>query len=233
MEDIQTLLFFATQRSGHHAVMNWLFHQLPCKCIHYNDIRMKPFIRGFIDENIIKTIYKEESQGEGIIAFNFEMVGVKSLDKLVTSPLIVGKTREIIILRDIYNTVSSAIRKMSEDKLVKLRDLWIENAKGILEDKREHILFNRWFSDEQYRVEICEKMFDVPYGDQGLDEIPVFGDGSSFQKKKKGEPLIGQNLDVLKRYKDIPKKQKQIYTNLCHGSEIREMNEKLFGFYAV
>lgn len=234
--DCDTLLFFSTRRSGHHAVMNWFLHQAPFNTTFYNDVPYDYIIKGEIPKIIAKIRYNENLE-KHVDCFNFELTPISKLDKIKESDLINGNVKEIIILRDIYNTMASTLRRFKrrqrnqniQQKTVSdLRDLWIEQAKAIL-DGHDHILFNRWFSDEEYRKKICEDMLDVEYSEKGLQDVPKFGEGSSYDAMSKNHKA--QKMDVLNRYKNVV--DKNLYTLYCHGDEIRKLNKELFGFAAV
>jgi hypothetical protein len=86
-----------------------------------------------------------------------------------------------------------------------LRDVWISFAKEALCDthilqNRVFINFNKWFGDIEYRMQISRNL-GLVFNDAGINTVPEFGDGSSFD----GTAFNGQaqNMNVLNRWRDF------------------------------
>lgn len=89
--------------------------------------------------------------------------------------------------------------------------------------KAKVILYNRWFTDEQYRQEIAD-FFEMPSIHQSFEKVPDAGGGSTFE----GTSFDGkaQQMKVLERWKAARKDEG--YLKRIDG-EMRRYGRDLFG----
>lgn len=218
MED---LVFIAPQRSGHHAIINWIAKQHPALITHYNDIRGR-------EKGNRQTKYG--GRGGNCNFFNVEnTVYLKALDLINKNKIIQKKAKKILVLRDCYNNFASAmiylLKKKSRARLQRVVDTWISIAKQIINDDNVDyfILYDQWFSDVNYRKQICDDL-GLEFTDNGLQEVRNFGGGSSFDGTKMNKNA--QNMSVLRRYERYQnnKDYLKLFTD-----EIKEYNKIIFG----
>ena len=89
------------------------------------------------------------------------------------------------------------------------------------------ILYNKWFTDQEYRKEISKKL-RLEFTDNGLQYVNNFGFGSSFDKKKyQGN---AQAMKVNERWRQIMKHEKgrSYMKELRDDSELMQYVEALF-----
>lgn len=190
-------LIAGTKRSGHHAVITWLANQMPETVRHYNDILYEPFSHG---EVVCKSRPGDTYIGnvEKRNIYSMEDIPLQKLQSLNNLELEI-----IIVLRDIRNTLASDIKACAPRSVNKhlgiLTTVWKEYAFNYINNPQEYyILFDRWFNDREYRTQICE-VLNVPFSDKGLNKVPDYGGGSSFDRTKFDGKA--QKMDVLNRWK--------------------------------
>jgi len=95
----------------------------------------------------------------------------------------------VVVLRDFKNWIASCIKMAGRDgklydKLVndKKINMYKDHCKFFFESSDiEYILFNRWFSSEEYRRELAERL-NLTFTDTAINQGSPFGGGSSFDK---------------------------------------------------
>lgn len=145
----------------------------------------------------------------------------------------VGRSRErsdVLILRDPYNLFASRLRNPTG--LVPPRSamrIWKQHARQFAERPRQlrHnpvlIVYNRWFSDREYRRHIAEQL-GLPFTDAGRLEVPACNGGSSFDGMAYRHRA--DRMNVLRRwqhYVDVP-----AYTELFDAS-VMHLARRIFG----
>lgn len=218
MIDIDTLVFFATQRSGHHAVMNWIMEQIPYQCNHYNQSHIETLKHR-------KKISKEYpgDKLKIINVYNFE--NPTDIKEILSNPFFEGKkVKSFIVLRDYYNTMASAFKGPKTKRREYIKNSWIYLAEKTINKEFNVILYNEWFKSSRYRKSICENL-QIEYGEKGLKHVTKYGGGSSFDILTfDGE---ANRMHVLIRYEKYIKNQD--YLDLCEDP-IPKLNKELFGF---
>ncbi|MFW6129651.1 MAG: hypothetical protein ACOC56_00615 [Atribacterota bacterium] len=150
--------------------------------------------------------------------------------------------KNIIVMRDPFNHFASRFKKnlkhkkdrprrhASNKKLIdKFKPLWIKYAKEVLGDTnyipdKYVILYNKWFTDIEYRKKICED-FGVQCDDAHREYIPKFGCGSSFSScLKQGH---GSNLDVLNRWQVF--EDNSSFRECFQDKILYKLSERIFG----
>jgi hypothetical protein len=214
-------LIAGTKRSGHHAVITWLASQMPETVRHYNDILYEPFSHG---EVVCKSRPGDTYIGnvEKRNIYSMEDVPLSNLTNLHKSNLTI-----VVVIRDIRNTLASDIKacnpKVVNKHLKKLVGIWRGYVEGYLGSSPEYfILFDRWFKDKSYRRKICYDL-NVPFTDKGLNKVPNYGGGSSFDLTKFNGKA--QHMDVLNRW--VRFKDHSLYKKY-YSPEIRKLNELIY-----
>ena len=220
----QRFVVLAMRRSGHHAVINWLCRQHGHRVIFHNLCGIK---------NIGGSEIRVYGNGNGTHRHihNFENFDLEKINHLcVKTPF----SRFILVMREARNWIASCLKRREtaryeyeKDVFRKLPErmaLWKQHAAMALERPAwlTVILFDRWFSDAEYRQWICRRL-DLPFTDAGLNEVVRFGNGSSFD----GIDFDGraQEMDVLKRWKEFEHDplMKRMMTD-----EVKALNRNLF-----
>jgi len=142
------------------------------------------------------------------------------------------ESKFILILRDPYNNFASLLCwKDTEDIDESLIATWISYAKEFLGETNFlnssiKIIYNQWFVDVDYRKQISANF--GAFTDSGLQEVPRFADGSSFDKTRYNN--IAQKMKVLTRWKNCINNEKYIKAILSN-EELRHYSQKIFGFH--
>lgn len=188
------LVLFGMRRSGNHLAINWILEQIPGCAVFYNNIRQNahPFDVGMREYRMRRGNRRPK------IILSYEDL---TPDQIAAGPLpdfLADRTRRHnatvqcgVILRDPYNLFASRLRKWperfaNEADIRAQQELYANHAQfaqapGIVfgDAPVVPILYNRLVTDPGYRTELAGKLAIDP-GDAGLDEVPVYGHGSSF-----------------------------------------------------
>ena len=216
------ILFVATKRSGHHAILSWFAKQMKETVIHHNDVDPYKLVDGEIHYfgGVKKTKYAGSDSKK--IIYSFEDAKIDDIN-MVENHI---EAESIIVLRDVRNTIASLIRSTEKrslkQRLAESTNAWFEYACEILNGKKQYILFDKWFKDKAYRMWICDN-FDIPFTDEGINFIPKNANGSSFdQMKYQGR---AQDMKVLERWKAY--NNNSIFNSYC-TNDLKHLNEKVF-----
>ncbi len=221
-----TYMVFATQRSGHHAVINWLASNSYEYVLHYNDLSIEEYKKSKIIKNgrkrnflnVYKNLYKP---GVNFI-FNWEGAFFSERIGLENSLLCKGRIIPLIVIRDFYNMIASSLKNTKQPMIIERKNVWIEHAKAILQGY-DYINYNEWVKSETYREKIAHK-YNLRTHNKGLSYVPDYGGGSSFDKLNYQNK--GNQMDVLNRWKKF--KDDKRYLNLL-DSDVAVLNKKIFG----
>lgn len=227
---------YGMKRGGHHAVINWVLghfdswlycNNCVCKkdriCVQYDsDIRTKG----------------NQPYETALLSFedrpNFLESSFESILRINKKP-----TKNILILRDVYNTFASRFRKKRFPHINGWGDTWTNFddvsiwKKYALEFLGEtciigdsvKINYNKWFANREYRKKISSNFGE--FTDSGLEDVLDFGLGSSFEYMEfHGK---AQQMDVEARWKEFYN-DKEYIDCLTSDKEIEELNREIFGF---
>lgn len=188
------LVLFGMRRSGNHLAINWILGQVPGSAVFYNNIRQKghPFDVG---------------TREFRIRFpNTRPRMILSYEDLTAPEIMKGPLPEFladrvarhdvrvlsgVILRDPYNLFASRLKKWPErfatdTDIRRQQELFLshaalaENPIPVFGDMPVvPILYNPLVTDPVYREELSQQLY-IRSGSDGLDEVPSYGHGSSF-----------------------------------------------------
>ena len=173
------------QRSGNHAVINWLASLAP-GARHDNDLPHDFFTR---PENLAEAA---ATRAEASF-FSFEdargkLRGRRLLESVVpVDPAAFPdfEVRRLYILRDPYNCWASRVKAQETTKLTSAAELapfladWTELARACVAGPEAFVLYNSWFRSRPYRQRVCARL-GGSYSERTLGEVLGEGGGSSF-----------------------------------------------------
>jgi hypothetical protein len=233
----EILVVLGMRRSGNHVAINWILEQVDGPAVFYNNIdsQKAPYTAG-------RTEFRTRKGKSPRLILSYEDV---SVDQLLSDPLISfletrqkedgARVRFALILRDPYNLFASRLRKWPErfstdTKIASQIALYNElaglaaNPAPIWNDAPLiPILFNSLISDDDYRRHIASS-FGVKEGDVGLDKVPVYGHGSSFD----GTTLTGESVrdHVFERWRAVENEPR--FQTILRSPEVQEIGNGLF-----
>ncbi len=174
-----------------------------------------------------------------VLIYNIENF---ELDKISREPLFNGGAQEIIgrsrrrftvlLLRDAFNTFAS-VRRGKKRWQKRLNTFYRQHWKGyareflgetsFLAPDAIKINYNKWFLSESYRREIVAR-FGFEYTEQGLNEVPQYGGGSSFSGQEFHNRA--KDMDVLNRWQHFL--DDEVYRSALDRETI-ELSNRIFG----
>ena len=233
----------ALQRSGHHAIINWISANAPGSVCFLNNCRPNtdPFLMCAGDERI-------ELALKDLLIYNYEDRG---LTEVFTQDFLNQKREwfgqsssavHILVLRDPFNNFASKYRwavngtkwtPPMEWVTGELPGLWKSYAKEFLGQTRMlpapkvFINYNRWFADNEYRCEIATRLGLVT-ADKGLAEVARWGPntwGDSFDNLD----FDGRanEMRVFERWRSFA--DDVVFTGLFRDRELVRLSEDIFG----
>ncbi|WP_017663139.1 hypothetical protein [Baaleninema simplex] len=233
--------FCGLQRSGNHAVINWIISQKPLKTCFINGIfpQQNPWYKnwGLFYRNFEYWPSDRDKSGalvaKELLLCSYENRSLEEIFKnqdYLNSH--VGKSQDLyslLILRDPYNTFASWL-KADWEITPEIIELWKSYAREFLgetqylPDRKVIINFNHWFLDREYRHQLARKL-DLQFTDNGLNTITHHGGGSSFDKQS----LDGKarNLKVLERFQNFI--HDPTYLEIFKDRELHELSTEIFG----
>lgn len=208
----EILVVFGMRRSGNHLAINWILNQVDGSAVFYNNIHpdQPPYSAGMTE--LRQRLHSPSPR----IVLSYEDV---SPDQMLTAPLLdyladrhQVRVRFALILRDPYNLFASRIRKWPEtfidqDEITAQSRLYVAHAKLAMagapvwrDAPLIPILYNDLVSDADAPARIAA-LLGTREGRWGLDQIPVYGHGSSFD----GTELSGETLrnNVFSRWQSL------------------------------
>lgn len=221
-------------RSGHHAVIYWVFSQIygsnvtgkeiPDEIAYFDhcckidgDFLIADYGRsGRVEQKFRKAKYN---------IYNVEELPVYEMEQFdkELSVLSDRPRKKIIMLRDPFNNYASRYKKAHRWGWGFIKRKWWKNhAKAYLDKNNDimFILYNKWFCDEKYREEVINELGFEHKPGIGLSYVPFHGGGSSFERKRDG-----RKMDVLNRWRKY--KDDQQYFKLF-DPEMLELSSKIF-----
>lgn len=233
----------ALQRSGHHAIINWIVANSAGPACFLNDCRPKlnPFLTCAEDEGI-------ELAAKNLLIYNYED---RELGELFTLEFMDNRTRwfgksersiHVLVMRDPFNNFASKYRwavngtkwtPETEWITRALPGLWKSYAKefvgltNFMPAPKVFLNYNRWFTDDKYRDEMASRL-ELVSTDQGLSEVAKWGPntwGDSFDNMDfDGRALEMKVLERWRCFADDP-----VFKDLFRDSELLSLSEKIFG----
>lgn len=201
------LQILGLQRSGNHAIINWLESLYPA-ALHLNE---QP--HGFFeDAESVVAVRAALSRTPCVIVSFEDAVGVSKLQgkafvanvRRLDPEDFPGHACHVLhILRDPYNCWASRVKAREGGKLTSSRRLedfrrdWIDIARLAVRDPDSVLLYNAWHGDRAYREALCARLGGT-YSERTLGEVRSEGGGSSFDGY--GRPPLRDILGNLGHY---------------------------------
>lgn len=191
--------------------------------------------------NYIKTRIIQEQPDVALI--NYEDWPYSRRNGLAQYNAFTGNARsEVVLMRSFPNLMASQIQRRNtierlgmnfiiQDKTLEtVRDLWVEFSRDILGSDNHAfttVLYDKWVANKSYRDDIA-KMLGFKNHDIGIDFVPDFGGGSSFDGfSHQGKGTEMRTLDRW-RYFVQDKEAMAAYEALI-TPEVSELSIQLFG----
>ena len=233
----------ALQRSGHHAIINWISANAPGSVCFLNNCR--PDIDPFL---ICSDKERSELAPRDHLIYNYEdrrLTDVFKQDFFEQKKKWFGESGSsvyVLVLRDPFNNFASKYRwAVNGTKWTppmdwvtrELPGLWKSYAREFLGHTKVvpapqvFINYNRWFSDKEYRREIARRL-GLAAADKGLAEVARWGPntwGDSFD-----------NLDFDGRANDMKVFERwryfaadKVFTGIFRDHELLSLSHEIFG----
>lgn len=193
----------------------------------------------------IKEVSQIPTRHKECLMYNFEGMDLsnipnsKRLNRIRKQVGSSGVRRNLLVLRDPFNLIASRLAHKEDDfknpsplKYDEMKRIYIPMWKQYAEEfvgktsfitDKICINYNLWFSDKDYRKDLSGKL-KLTYSDKGLNQVPVYGDGSSFAR---GDyQLDGSKLRVLSRWEFY--RNDNLYKNLF-DKEVVKLSRIIFG----
>ncbi len=223
---------FGIQRSGNHAIINWLIDNMSGSVLHCNHVRKnqhprdckKNFRWGLGNSHLIAS-FEEYSPNDFELKFDSDLYGQ------FTSGF------NLLLLRDPFNLFASryAWEKPPGDRFrekIKTRErkisLWKEYANTYLKWQSHQqpqnitINYNQWCVDDEYRLKLAKKLgFEIE--EIQSKRIPKNGGGSSFTGSQK---IVDKNI-FLQRFREFENDEK--FKSIFKDEELIDLSKKIFG----
>lgn len=215
----------ALMRSGHHAVMDGIYHSMPKDKVFINNCNVGNKFHWFKinDGKQKKTGIKGKLKDKNIL-MNFEHKNLVDDKEWVDNWRNLKADYNVLILRDPFNWLASSMRKDHFKVKVPLNmSLWIQQAEEFIGvtnhlDNLVAISYNKWVSDPEYRKTILSEM-DLEYDDSY--EIEKF----------KGQSSFGKNEGYFSRWEHFKKNKK--YLKKVKLPKIQKYSDKIFQFLPI
>ncbi len=233
----------ALQRSGHHAIINWISANSGGPVCFLNNCRpgIDPFLMCTEDQRV-------ELAPRNLLIYNYED---RRLTDAFPPDFLNNKTKwfgergnsiYILILRDPFNNFASKYRwaingtkwtpKM-EWLTDELPGLWKSYAReflgltDLMPTPKMLISFNRWFADEEYRDQLAGQLGLASAG-KGLTEVAKWGPntwGDSFDNLEfEGR---AHEMKVFERWRHFA--DDADFNQLFNDREVHQLSEAIFG----
>ena len=248
-------LIVGLQRTGCHAIANWLLHQTPN--ISPESIAQRPDCGvNIIPQNALffnawqfhQSIQEHQNYYDGSQYYHNRLLDTshplnncvmlseqgylnlflqEGLKGPIPAPLDKLEICKILTLRDVRNTYASFIKKHGEPP-VHIQRQWVERAEEILDYTHymgQNVIcinFNMWATSKDYR-RLLASILDLTFTDVGIQDIPDYGSGSSFQDRTMDGRA--QNMDINNRYQLID----QDFLNSFITPYAAKLSEEIFG----
>ena len=252
MQDVE-IAVCALQRSGHHAILEWIHAMLVEEYGSAADVVWVNWVNEHAQQlDPFNTLFDGAEQHRKLgaesrhtprraLMYNFEDSGVHMLQSaLHYSDRYVGPSTSkigVLILRDFYNMLASRLRRTRDGKpfssdYLAAAGMWAEQAKLFSLRTRHHydlgdfiaISYNDWWLSAEYRIKLAERL-GLRYTENTRDTVHYAGFGSSF-----GQVEHAHELKVLDRWEEF--KDDAEYIDIVDRClEARVYGDSIFGWH--
>jgi len=220
---------WALMRSGHHAIIDWIFYNLNSPKIFINNCRNKTKFHYVVVNEFgnkpKKFKLKELSNFKNIIV-NFEHKNLNICkDSNWGNLKKIAKPIDVVVVRDPFNWVASSLSKKTFKQPININmDLWKQYANECLKENlisnRIPIKFNDWFSNSEYRKLIADRL-KISNDEYIINKISTRSSFDGYKFKKNA-----QDMKVLERWKKF-KNDKRFLSHVNH-KDVKKLSKKLF-----
>ena len=195
------------RRSGNHAIINWIVQQHNNEYIFINNVQ--PYQDPF-------DFTKQKKRNTSLFVYSYEDVPVSYIynpkymnDKKCRYDIIHQDIYNVLIIRNPLNLFASRLKSDKigvGSKIYNDKDLWIMYAQeylgftNFINSDKILINYDKWFIDVKYRKIIANQL-GLKFTDKGMDDVPQFGGGSSFDDLNFDNK--GSSMRVLERWKSF------------------------------
>ena len=193
------------RRTGNHAIINWLLHQLKGGYSFCNDIAPSQFP---FDSRFKESKFRPNTKNL-LVSYEDHSVENVILEPLNTLGEYSQRT-SILLLRNPFNLFASWYRwdeplgvkfRENESYRKEMIDLWKSHARFWVSNKGPEVIgifFDKWVDDKMYRQQIS-KQLRLNFNDNSIKKVKGYGGGSSFEKN------LNSNVNNRSElYKDVP-----------------------------
>ena len=206
--------FCGLQRSGNHAVINWIIGQEFSKTCFINGVfpGANPWLKNWGVSYPNYPYWPKDRDVRGafvskdIVICSYENREIEKISRdSDLLPKYFGNSREsysLIILRDPYNTFASWFQKnwTVTPEIIKLWKSYAYEFIGVtnyLKSPKISVSFNKWFLDQSYRQRLAESL-GLRFTDRNLNSVSFHGGGSSFDEESLNKKA--QEMNILNRF---------------------------------
>jgi hypothetical protein len=241
---LNDILVMGMQRSGHHAIINWIYDAFEEPKIFFN--HCSP-ITGKTVNIKNKEGYKNKNKKcqkdlINLIIYNVENFDIRNYEKSEfkltkeRSPYLPGldefeieKQFNILVIRDLWNWIASKIKRGDSNEniisSINRYKCYLQQALRIKKFVPNCFIinFNKWFSSTEYRKKIID-LFGLNISARPYQKVSMTAVASSFN----GKSFNGRAsaMKVLERYKHFINKKK--YIKWFKDEELVSMAEEFF-----
>ena len=245
----RVFITYAMRRSGQHAIINWLSHQLG-DVAHVNNCVFRPgrfryelvpkagrvstIRNGELVDSGVRSYRQAKSEAKDLVPFRFSIYSLEDepyQPKLIRKLAVDARIVTMFILRDPLNWLASTMAAYGEDERFLRQQIsryneYAEVVGTTAPQKAVMILYHRWCVDSEYRQSICRQL-EIPFDSDGDAKarvaVPNFGGGSSFdQLSKAGQATAMKTLDRWNSFANNP-----LFRQLVESSFDQILLEKL------
>ncbi len=232
---MKEIIIHAVQRSGSHAIINWLALQVEQEVRLVNDaltVNQAVPEYGLLGYKASPVSTPPEIQT--LICGTEDLLIAEAKAGLEQHALTLGlhhtnPRQEVVIIRDPFNLFASRLAYPARGfQLSRTGDdvvaCWKDHARAVLEGTMYGINYNHWCENLAYRQEVSAKFTDT-FDDTGREMVYTQGGGSSFH----GIEYNGRasEMPTSHRWKHY---SKEWWFDVLFDSEVRELARELFGF---
>lgn len=227
------------QRTGNHAIINWIMNQLQGGLSFCNDLNLdqRP-------ENSPTRKSKYSFAAQQTLIVSYEDKYALDWDTSYSEDFFGKSARKYyaVILRDPFNLFASryvwtfaqgALFREDMNYRSQIINIWKTHAKCFLAFEKSYnpdndiiklgINYSRWVLDMEYRKELSQRL-GLKFTENKLDEVKNYGGGSSF------EGLDNSNTDrkkYLERFTSLTEDDN--FKSIFQDSEILDLSQEIFG----
>lgn len=248
------LRLLGLRRSGIHPVLSWLAGLYEGGVCFVNDINHQPRIRPNhagdelpgIDGSFNHTVSLQDTKNLLLLCYEDERL-VHLRDNPPDEDIygLSGQFREILLLRDPFNTFASRLHLMRRERHnAFVKDFLLPDEAGVpqlaqrwkflaeefigktshLGDQKLTINYNRWVTRSEYRASLCD-LLAVPLREPLWEEVPHYGFGSSFDGKKFDRRA--SEMQVNRRWEYF--REDPEFLTLVGDPDLWALSEQIFG----